>query len=909
MLGETIGNYQIVEKLGEGGMGVVYKALDVRLNRFLALKFLAPERVTAERKRRFFQEAKAASALNHPSITHIYDIGEWQGADFIAMEYVEGTTLQQMLRKGALPVDEALRYAIQVADAMAVAHGAGIVHRDLKPGNVMVTPRGLVKILDFGLAKLNDPAPPPEAGTTPDSSDTQTIDAGHTLLGTVVGSPAYMSPEQATGKTVDARSDIFAFGALLHEMLAGEQVFRGSTRLELLSAVLHVEPPQPSAVNPDIPRELDWVVAHCLRKDPERRFQSMVEVKVALEDLRMASSSAVMPAVAMPRAGARKRRWVPWAATAAGLAVAVTLAGFLLLRYLRLASPVDNARPLEITRLTTEAGLSVDPAISADGKLLAYASDRSGEGNLDIWVKQIGGEEAIRLTRNPADDTEPGFSPDGTKIVFRSKRDGGGLYLVSTLGGEEQKIADEGRQPQFSPDGTKIAYWTGSAQPFPLREGSGHIFVFDMTTSTIRQIRPDFAAAVHPVWSPDGKSLLFVGLQNPKDLDTYDWWFTPLDGGHPVMRRVLTATLGFDPFAWQGDHVYFSQEESEGRRIGEIAVDPKTWQIQSAPRRLTSGTTDEYSPSASKTGQIVFSSISGNPDIYGLPVDSNRGKVTGGLERLTRDLGTDIVESVSADGRRLAFVSSRTGADEVWVKDLATGEERALTTGGRPKQRPQISPDGRLVAWKENNSADPQTFITPYQGGAPIRACANCGAPMGWSPDGRFLVYQKTSPRMALGLLEVATGKAFVYLKHPDLGIQGGRISRDGKWMVFSAHRSAHDFTIYVAPFNAERAPPQSEWIEVLPSGQAHPNAAWSPNGDLLYFSSERDGHACLWALRLDPVTKHPRGEPFAVQHFHLPSLPMVAPSFWNPVVLARDRVFVSLEERSGAIWMLTLAK
>ena len=252
MVGKTVQNYRIVEIVGQGGMGTVYKALDVRLNRHLALKFLLPERVTADRKRRFFQEAKAASALNHPSIVHIYDIGQWEGADFIAMEYVEGHTVQQMLRGGPMQIDDALRYSIQVADAMSVAHAANIVHRDLKPANVMVTARGLVKILDFGVAKLNEPAVPVRAEERPPSAETQTyVDVNQTVEGMVVGSPAYMSPEQATGKPVDARSDIFEFGVLLHEMLTGQAAFSGGTKLEVLSAILRTDPPRPSSINPE----------------------------------------------------------------------------------------------------------------------------------------------------------------------------------------------------------------------------------------------------------------------------------------------------------------------------------------------------------------------------------------------------------------------------------------------------------------------------------------------------------------------------------------------------------------------------------------------------------------------------------------------------------------------------------
>ncbi len=428
MVGKTVQNYRIVEIVGQGGMGTVYKALDLRLNRHLALKFLLPERVTADRKRRFFQEAKAASALNHPSIVHIYDIGQWEGADFIAMEYVEGRTVQQMLRDGPMQIDDALRYSIQVADAMSVAHAANIVHRDLKPANVMVTARGLVKILDFGVAKLNEPAVPARSEERPPSAETQTyVDVNQTMEGMVVGSPAYMSPEQATGKPVDARSDIFEFGVLLHEMLTGQAAFSGGTKLEVLSAILRTDPARPSSINPNVTPELEWVIAHCLRKDRERRFQSMSEVKVALDDLRTETSvSGFRPPVLPPpqvtassvsttAVPVQRRIWIWGLATALGLGLA-TAGAFFLLRS-KQPSPATNALPV-ISRVTTEGGLSVDPAISPDGKMLAYASDRSGEGNFDIWLRQIGGGDAMRLTKNPADDVEPNFSPDGTKDCF-----------------------------------------------------------------------------------------------------------------------------------------------------------------------------------------------------------------------------------------------------------------------------------------------------------------------------------------------------------------------------------------------------------------------------------------------------------------------------------------------------------
>jgi len=263
-----ISHYQILDKLGEGGMGVVWKARDSRLNRLVAIKTLRADKMAdADRKRRFIQEAQAASALNHPNIVTIHDIASENGTDFIVMEYVEGKTLGQLIPRRGMRLDEVLRYAIQIAEGLAKAHAAGIVHRDLKPGNIMVTPEGRVKLLDFGLAKLTEPAEPGE------DERTRTM-AVQSEEGSIVGTAAYMSPEQAESKPVDARSDIFSFGAVLYEMATGIRAFQGDSKLSTLSAVLRENPKPPSQVVSEIPRELDRIVSRCLRKDPARRFQA-----------------------------------------------------------------------------------------------------------------------------------------------------------------------------------------------------------------------------------------------------------------------------------------------------------------------------------------------------------------------------------------------------------------------------------------------------------------------------------------------------------------------------------------------------------------------------------------------------------------------------------------------------------
>jgi len=879
--GQTISHYHILEKLGEGGMGVVYKANDTRLGRNVALKF-----VKTQFNQSWAREARLVAALNHPHIATLYDVGEHEGSPYLAMEFVKGAPL-----KGPRPAKAIIEYGIQVADALGAAHAANVVHRDLKPANILVTETGSVKVLDFGLARLME--------TRGDGSVNSTQSMA------IAGTPGYMAPEQFEGAMADARSDIFAFGCVLYELASGRRAFPGESKAAVLASTAMAQPKPLEGV----PEKLEELILRCLRKDPERRYQSMIEVKATLEDLRAGMLDSATSATSARPIASRKRRWVGGMLAACALGGAA--AGLWLLRDRKPASSERGSGPLEITRLTTEGGLNIDPAISPDGTLLAYASDRSGDGNLDIWMKQIGGGDPIRLTKDPADDREPNFSPDGTRIVFRSAREGGGLYLIPALGGTEQKLADGGRRPQFSPDGSRIAYWTGPDDPLPLRSGMGRIFVYDLATSTTRQLREDFAAAVHPVWSPDGKSILFLGLKDPADvLHTYDWWITPVGGGTAVQCHVLTRTGFFDPFAWRANRVYFSGqiEGWDVARTGDVTIDPRTWQAVGEPRRLTAGTTDEDSPSLSKDGRLVFASLTGNPAVYQLPLDANHGKVAGAPQRLTSGEADNTAQSISADGKRIVFVSTRTGSPEIWAKDLATGQERALTTGGKPKWFPLITRDGELVAWKVNDIYDRVIFATPFAGGATRQLCADCGAPVAWTVDGSSLLfYQRKSARVYMGLLQIATGAAREYMQDSQLGLRVSSISDDGKWLAFAAFRTDRDFAMYAAPFSADRPPPQSEWIPIPHSPKAHPNARWSPDGNMLYFSSEQDGYACIWAERLDPVTKHPRGEPFAVQHFHSTSLKMVAPSFIDPIALALDKIVLSLENRSGELWMLKL--
>ena len=463
MIGKTIAHYQTLEKLGEGGMGVVYKARDTHLDRLVALKVLPPEKVAdAERKRRFVQEAKAASALNHPNIITIHDISSENGIDFIVMEYVQGKTLDALLPRKGLRLNETLKLSIQMADALAKAHAAGIVHRDLKPTNVMVTEDGLVKVLDFGLAKLTEVS----------ESDESTRTMGdETKEGTIVGTVSYMSPEQAEGKKVDARSDIFSFGSVLYEMATGQQAFHGDSKMSTLAAILHKEPKPVSEVKEDLPRDLEKIINRCLRKDPSRRFQAMPDLKVALQELKEESDSGTLATTAVPQRA--RRRGAIWTVGLLALFCVVAVA----IWFARSTSKAPTEVPLTAVPLTSYPGFESEPSFSADGSQVAFSWDGEKQDNQDIYLKLIGTEPPARLTTDPADDFSPAWSPDGRSIAFIRSLPGrkAAVFLVPPIGGTERKLAEiDGTvwwsSLAWSPDGESlaIAAMGSSHEPFGL---------------------------------------------------------------------------------------------------------------------------------------------------------------------------------------------------------------------------------------------------------------------------------------------------------------------------------------------------------------------------------------------------------------------------------------------------------
>ena len=906
MIGRTLDHYRIESKLGEGGMGVVYLAHDTHLRRPVAIKVLRAEAIAnPERKKRFVQEARSASALNHPNIITIYDIAAADGVDFMAMEYVAGKTLGRLIGRRGLPLGEALQYAVQMAGALATAHAAGIVHRDLKPANIMVNDNGLVKILDFGLAKLS------EAEESEDAAPTRTMEDGRprTEEGTILGTVAYMFPEQAQGKKVDRRSDIFSFGSVLYEMLTGRSPFQDETRISTLSAILHKEPKPMNEVSEGVPRQIEWIVGQCLRKDAARRFQHMDDVKVSLEALKEESDSGRL---AGPQA-ARAARRPAMVAALAGIVVLVLMAAWWLTR---------DRRPgpaLVLTRLTADSGLTTDPALSPDGKLVAYASDRSGEGNLDIWVQQVAGGEAIRLTRDTADDDEPAFSPDGSRIAFHSEREGGGVYIVSALGGEARLIARQGRRPLFSPDGREIAYWVGAKNWSPAAPGAGRILVVSADGGPPRQLQPEFDAARLPVWAPDGKRILFLGQRDAKRPfeQNYDWWLAPVEGGAAVKTRAYDALLKhfrvswggdpptFTPAAWvsEPDRVIFAGATGATSNLWQIRLSSRAGQVAGAPQQLTFGTAQEVQPSAVRgpSGQmrIAFAGLAQDSNVWGLGFNANEDKVPGEPQPLAQGAASGGLQSLSADGKKLLYVSSglRSGNTDIWLRDLETGKSVALTSTPAGEFYPAITADGSRAAYWVRTAEKPAIYVVDTRGGVPEKVCDDCGAPWDWSSDNKKILYYFAN-RRRLGLLDVASGEKIELLKHPNYILAHPRFSPDGRWISFVARTGANRAQVTVAPFR-QGIIPAGDWIPVTDDAAWITSPSWSPDGNRLYFVWERDGFPCVWQQRLDAVTKRPAGPPSAVSHFH-----NARRSLGSGLSVARDKLAVVIYETTGNLWM-----
>ena len=925
LMGKRLGGYHILTPLGAGGMGEVYRARDTRLGRDVAIKIL-PRAFTADADRlaRFEREARVLASLNHPHIAAIYGFEEGpvegggpaeagpyvrdaftRPVKALILELVEGETLaERITRAGSkgLPLKETLDIARQIADALDAAHEKGIVHRDLKPANIKITPQDVAKVLDFGLAKLEVD----ESGRDVTAAPTITVD--DTREGLIVGTAAYMSPEQARGQAVDKRTDIWAFGCVLYEMLTGRSPFARQTVTDALAAVVDREPDW-QALPASTPLAIRKLLRRCLTKPLAQRFRDMGDAALELKSAGE-PEEATASAASLPRAGLTKRRIGYFVAAA----VAIIAATAILIVWSGRPTQVPGTVLGQMTRLTSDSGLTTEPSVSADGRFIAYASNRGG-GNLDIYVQQTSGGAAIQLTNDPADDRQPTLSPDGSFVAFRSDRSPAGIYLAPALGGSARLIGPEGRGPRFSPDGRSIAYWTGPWLAPRSVVSNRQVFVIPATGGSPTRVAVSVSGAGDPIWAPDGMSLLIFGRNGRNEPD---WWWVPISGGQPIPTGVytrlaaqqldVTTTTRYPlPQAWDAAGVLFSAADQRGdtRSLWRIAIDPRSGQISTDAIRLTHGTTIDVLPSVSNENRVAFAAHTETELIFGLPIDANAGRVTGPIRRVRNDTAITGRASVSEDGRVMVFPKYEFASGAIWARDLTTGREWQLAATPRTPLNPVVSVDGRWTAYTITKIDTGGTdgpgdgYVVETSGGAPRRVCEDCQLDQ-WTRDGRFVLVAEQD-RSRVDRLEIATGKRIPLLQGPrdtDRVLFGP----DGRWMTFNVPQH-----VYVAPVHQDRASSEDEWMSLLATTGAGRTAGLSPDGSLLYALLETDGWRCPYGLRLDPQTGQPRGSPFLIAHFH------DAARSWGSTGLGSAAVkglFVAeLYETTSNIWIGSLAR
>jgi serine/threonine protein kinase/Tol biopolymer transport system component len=853
MIGRKLGPYEVLAKLGAGGMGEVYRARDIRLKREVAIKVL-PDTFTTDRHRvaRFQREAELLATLNHQNIAHIHGLEESGGALALVLELVEGPTLADRIAEGALPLKEVLAIARQLADALDAAHERGIVHRDLKPSNIKVTPTGIVKVLDFGLAKATS-----DEAEAPDLADSPTITAGATRAGVIIGTAAYMSPEQARGRAVDKRTDIWAFGCVLYELLTGQRAMRGDTVSDILASVLTDEPDW-SRVPATTPPRVVALLQRCLTKDPRDRQRDIGDVRFELKD------PVSEPAV---RASSQTRPTSLGRRVAVAAIVVAALGGLAYTVWPR-STPVEAwVNPLanaQFTRITDFPGTETHASISPDGRFVAFLSDR--DGPMHVWLTQVGSGRFTDLTRALPSITynyavrSVGFSGDGTEVWTAERNQ---TRLLPLIGGELRPfLSGNAIQPWWSPDGASLVY-------FRAVDGDP-LYIADRSGGNAREIFKD-QPGIHnhnPIWSPDGEWIYFVhGDPDGEKMDisrirpSGGTPETVTDHGAPVnfvtpldARTLLFVAPAEDrsgPWLWSLD-----VPNKQTRRV-TTGVEQYLSVAASADRRRIVATV--ANGSASLWSVPVLDRVADERDVKPLPVPSVRAlgpRIHGGtlfylstrgagdgLWRAEKGQTTEIWKgsdgplgepaALSRDGRRVAIVTRRGGRGRVTVMNADGSDSRDVSSAVDVRGVVDWSPEGTSIVAGGIDANGDGLFVLPLDGGTATRLAKGLANSPAWSPDGSLIVYGGPNVggrRQVLGVrrdgTEVPLSSIYVPGPAARAAKQSYRFMPDGKTLV------------YMPPFTATK----EFWALNISTGMTRRIVSLNTHDEIRAFDITADG-------------------------------------------------------------------